>query len=401
MKVRTLKIDDTNERIPLIYDENDHPVDHLNYYIVNNLRGCADNTLKNSAYALVHIERFVEVGLIFSLQDEMGGHCFEDNNLYRRFIRHLERKSVKDFSVARLKSDVVEPDYFDYRIREAIKYLTYLHDLQISKRRLDDPVRGEVARLHSNLVTKLTNELIKDNSPSTRTGLELIQQASLFTALEKEGFCRWKKNTRMRNKLIVHLFYETGMRVGELAGLTIPNCHTRVKQPYIVTSQNVTYEDSRTIVPQEKTVARLIPISLNLAKMIEEYKKIRTLSEDAKKQAPYLFLTIKYPHVPLSIQSIFNIFSDIVKYIPIIKKLSPHILRHTFFENIDRHLNKLNYSEADYIKIKNYLGGWSNYSDTHKNYEKLSTQEQCSEFLTKFHQSQEDIHTTYATEIPF
>ncbi|MGO2162089.1 MAG: tyrosine-type recombinase/integrase [Vibrio toranzoniae] len=401
MRVSKVALDDSNERVSIIVDECDCPVDDLNYYIITELRGRADNTLRNAVYALLHIHRF-SLKKDISLLDEMSTRCFENSTLFTSFINHLQQKSMKsDVVVSKIKPELVQPDHFDSRIDAAKKYLSYLFERGISKRRIDDPLRVSLNESFNRLMTKLESRKLKDSSKPSKEGLSVYQQASLFKALEHREFCGWSELTLKRNKLIVYLFYSTGIRKGELASLTIPNCHTNVPAPYIVTSQNVKHIDPRMDVPHEKTRERVIPISIQLAQMIDEYKSERSKSSEAKKQPPFLLLSTHTPHSPMSMSSIGKIFSSIVKAIPDIDSLGAHKIRHTFFENLDRHLANKGYTDEDKKKLKNNIGGWSPSSNTSETYEVLSTREQCVEVLSQLQKDQDGLYGNEQDELPF
>lgn len=70
MKLKIVKIENSNERLPIIVDGDGIPNDHLNTFIIQELRGQADATVKSNAYSLMHIARFADKVSI-SIQDEM------------------------------------------------------------------------------------------------------------------------------------------------------------------------------------------------------------------------------------------------------------------------------------------------------------------------------------------
>jgi len=401
VKLKIVKIENLNERLPIIVDDDGIPNDHLNTFIIQELRGQADATVKSNAYSLMHIARFADKVSI-SIQDEMCSSCLTKPTLFNALIIHLQEVAQSQTSnVVALHQKQVQPDYFDRRIDVCKKYFKYLYELGIAKRRSDDKNLIILDKTFNRLITKLDNRKLKDKTISTKTGLSKIEQTSLFMGLDNIGFFAWNKSTHIRNALMIHIYYATGVRKGELASLTIPNCHTKVRSPYIQTTQNVKHLDPRTEVPHEKTRERIIPISKQLAKQIDEYIIHRNQSKDAKRQPPFLFLSSHAPHLPLSMSGFSNVFSAIIDAIPSLNSLGPHKLRHTFFENLDRHMHKNNYDAAKKTKIKNLVGGWSPSSKTSENYEKLATEEQCVEVLTEFQSEQDGLFNLISEDIPF
>ncbi|MFA0440114.1 tyrosine-type recombinase/integrase, partial [Vibrio sp. 10N.222.51.C12] len=146
---------------------------------------------------------------------------------------------------------------------------------------------------------------------------------------------------------------------------------------------------------------QIIPISTQLAQMIEDYKAERSKSDEAKKQPPFLLLSTHTPHPPMSMSSIGKIFSSIVKAIPDIDRLGAHKIRHTFFENLDRHLANNSYTDEEKKKIKNNIGGWSIRSNTSETYEILSTREQCVEVLSQLQKDQDESYGNEQDLLPF
>ena len=147
--------------------------------------------------------------------------------------------------------------------------------------------------------------------------LELLQEAEGF-----EG---------VRNKLIVELFYTTGMRRAELVNLKMSSVS----------------EGSKTIkVLGKRNKERIIPLLATVIKTIEQYKAERSKLEKIK-DSDYLLLTTKGVKIYETlvyrvINSYFSTASEKVKK-------SPHILRHSFATHL---LNE----GADLNAVKELLG---------------------------------------------
>lgn len=147
--------------------------------------------------------------------------------------------------------------------------------------------------------------------------LELLQEAEGF-----EG---------VRNKLIVELFYTTGVRRAELVNLKLSSVS----------------EASKTIkVLGKRNKERIIPLLATVIKTIEQYKAERSKLEKIK-DSDYLLLTTKGVKIYETlvyrvINSYFSTASEKVKK-------SPHILRHSFATHL---LNE----GADLNAVKELLG---------------------------------------------
>ena len=58
----------------------------------------------------------------------------------------------------------------------------------------------------------------------------------------------------------------------------------------------------------KKQKKRIIPISNDLADLINQYKVIRSTPKAARKQPPYLILSSHAPYPPLSMSSLTSVF---------------------------------------------------------------------------------------------
>ena len=147
--------------------------------------------------------------------------------------------------------------------------------------------------------------------------LELLQQAEGF-----EG---------VRNKLIVELFYTTGMRRAELVNLKLSSVFETLKTIKVLGKRNK---------------QRIIPLLPTVYNTIKEYKAERSKLEEIEDR-DYLLLTKKGVKIYETlvyrvINSYFSTASEKVKK-------SPHILRHSFATHL---LNE----GADLNAVKELLG---------------------------------------------
>ena len=151
----------------------------------------------------------------------------------------------------------------------------------------------------------------------------------------------------IRNKLIVELFYSTGMRRAELINL----------------KRNALNFQSKTIkVLGKRNKERLIPLIPSVIKTIEEYLSFKN---KITTNTNYLFVTDKGNKIyeTLVYRVINNYFSDVSTKV----KKSPHILRHSFATHL---LNQ----GADLNSVKELLGHSSLASTqvyTHNSLEKI------------------------------
>jgi integrase/recombinase XerC len=133
----------------------------------------------------------------------------------------------------------------------------------------------------------------------------------------------------VRNKLIVELFYSTGMRRNELINIKIAD---------------IDYVNETVKVLGKRNKERYIPLLKSVRESLRKYSEIR---EDIEGEEPYLFLTKngKKIYDTLVYRVINNYFSAVSSKV----KKSPHVIRHSFATHL---LNE----GADLNAVKELLG---------------------------------------------
>jgi integrase/recombinase XerC len=156
--------------------------------------------------------------------------------------------------------------------------------------------------------------------------------------------------TGIRNKLIINLLYQTGIRRTELLGLTL-------------SSVDLSQETIKVLGKRDKE--RIVPLSRELMDDIRAYIEIRRdlFSGEAKS------LLLSDSGKPVNSKFVYRIVTKYISMISTLEKTSPHILRHTFATHM---LNR----GADLNVIKELLGH-ANLSATqvytHNTFEKLKS----------------------------
>lgn len=151
------------------------------------------------------------------------------------------------------------------------------------------------------------------------------------------------------DKLLLDLFYVTGMRLSELLNLKESQVDTGNSQVKVLGKGNK---------------ERIIPVSKVLIEQIKEYiqNKRKLISNNS---VPNLFINAKGK--PLYAKYVYNIVKSNLSAVTTLKKKSPHVLRHTFATHLSN-------NGADLNAIKELLGHSSLASTqiyTHNTIEKL------------------------------
>ncbi len=195
-----------------------------------------------------------------------------------------------------------------------------------------------------------------DNNPAGRvTGPKIAKRLpqyvqenqlhQLFDTLDEQtGF------TDMRDRLILELFYSTGIRRSELIGLA---------------DSDVLIEMCAIRVLGKGNKERILPLSPVLMRKITRYLEIRDAHFEVSGELQSLFLTDKgrslYP------KFVYNLVKKYLDTVTTIEKRSPHILRHSFATHMSN-------NGADLNAIKALLGHASLAATqiyTHNSIEKL------------------------------
>lgn len=176
----------------------------------------------------------------------------------------------------------------------------------------------ELSPLAKHKVLKTSKKLqVPFSEKEIENVLELLKEDESFTGV--------------RNKLIVELFYSTGMRRGELVNLKLNDISVSQKIIKVLGKRNK---------------ERIIPLLPSILNTITSYLDYR-IGLDSIKDVHYLFLTEKGVKIyeTLVYRVINNYFSKASEKV----KKSPHILRHSFATHM---LNE----GADIKSVKELLG---------------------------------------------
>lgn len=178
--------------------------------------------------------------------------------------------------------------------------------------------------LRQQVVTE--NPMLKIQSPKTSRRLPVfVEKDNMTELLDRIQFGNDFEGTR--NKLIIELFYATGIRLSELINLKRSNVHTGSSQLKVMGKRNK---------------ERIVPFNEALKGLIEEY-----LTYSEVESGEYLFVT--KTGKKLYEKLVYRIVNKYLSQVTSINKKSPHVLRHTFATHM---LN----NGADLNSIKELLG---------------------------------------------
>lgn len=115
--------------------------------------------------------------------------------------------------------------------------------------------------------------------------------------------------TGLKERLVIELFYATGMRISELATLKV---------------EDLDFEGGWVRVFGKGSKERFVPLNAAVQELLKEYIRIKKLSVSG-----FLFST-KGRNLPMSRQGIWKIVKKTAESAGLKKNIKPHSLRHTF-----------------------------------------------------------------------
>jgi len=154
-----------------------------------------------------------------------------------------------------------------------------------------------------------------------------VNNADMESVLEENDSDDFEK---VRNRLMIEMFYVTGMRRAELLGLK---------------DTDIDFYSKTIQVTGKRNKQRLIPVSDGIKLQIEKYICLRDNKID--NTSGYLF--VKKDGGQLYPMMVHRIVTDNLRQISTLSKTSPHVLRHTFATSM---LN----NGADINAVKEILG---------------------------------------------
>ena len=234
--------------------------------------------------------------------------------------------SFRDFIVTEYnQEELTEVQYPQIR-----NWIVSLVDDKISNR----TINRKVSSLKSFYKFLQKSEQIKINPLSKHKALKIAKKVQVpFTAKEInaviENINEESDFTAVRNKLIVELFYSTGIRRAELINIK---------------ENNISFSDGTIKVLGKRNKERFVPL---LQSVVSTLKKYLELKKEFSIDLEELFITEKGNKIYETL--VYRIINSYFRHVSSKVKKSPHILRHSFATHL---LNE----GADLNSVKELLG---------------------------------------------
>lgn len=209
----------------------------------------------------------------------------------------------------------------------------------------------------------------------TRMGIDRAAQAKLLSITSPTNPLNpWGGEfIRARNHFVIAAFLALGVRRSELLGIRIGDFNHLAHEVSILRRPDDP-DDPRLDEPNAKTRDRVLPVTRDLYQSMKCYLDLR----DDRVRGRHDFLVVANNGSPLSKSEVNQILSVLVKKRPELPHLHPHILRHSFCENLADDLCRAGMSDDQIMGYLRQLGGWSDKSDSPLRYTKRFAQERAA-----------------------
>lgn len=358
--VRNCIIVNADTGIPLVYP-------NLYMSVVFRIKNYSFSTMESIANSLLLFERYnteKKVSLFNSLHLNWEVLVSENGYLYDLMNYLSYKKSQGNVIDINKKRHITEKSLY-FKIVTIENYIKWF----IDKITFNESNNYEsICRAFDFIKPRIENAK-NYNIENEEKALSKDQENTLLNIVGIESATNpYAPHVRFRNNLIIKILLETGMRGGELLNLKIADFNYKKKNLCIVRRPD-NKDEPRLRQPLVKTLERQIPLSFELTELVHEY--ISTFRRKQSKAVEHDYLLVTHSSngnlgYPLTISGYQKIFEQIRKNSNELRNLVGHALRHTwnvkFSEMMILNCNPDNY--AFYEKVRNYLMGWKNESDT-------------------------------------
>ncbi len=258
---------------------------------------------------------------------------------YLRLERNYSEKTILSYGI-----DLKEFQVFFKEKSEDIDFITLDSDLirlwiidLMDRGYTSTSVNRKLSALRSFYRFLLRRGLVEINPTLKVTSLKnkkplpvFVKEADMDRIIERSNFKEGFEGCR--DRLIIEMFYTTGMRLSELIGLK---------------DRDIDFYNSTLTVLGKRNKQRIIPFDVELKRDISEYINVRDEYLTGGNKSGSLFvLKSGEAMYPLKVYNLVK--RSLAKFVSI-KKKSPHVLRHTFATSM---LN----NDASLESIKELLG---------------------------------------------
>jgi integrase len=380
------------ERVPLLYRSTPYqPLVVPLLYIAIRRRYQKSRTLLRDVRALRALYRWCEgvrrVPLDLDAHLSGGGTLSaSDIEAFVRWLRIGRSRRRKSEESASVSTGVLKPVSLHNYVTPVRSFL--LWSVQRYRPERGRGPKADALRDHTSLIDNTFDAVrIRGRTPELEKGMQQRELRELFdVAHPRHPDNPFRHRLRQRNALIVELFYQTGIRRGELLKLRVEdllpdedgNCFVRIhRRPDDPT-------DSRATEPGQKTDNRVLAIHPSLFDALVRYvrEERRPRRQGRPMKLTHTFLFVSERGAPLAESQVNYVLGRLAKQCFRDRvKVHPHLLRNTFcneFIDYCTEVEKLDEEGAkDRLRI---LCGWTAASAMPERYTRKRIQREANVF---------------------
>ncbi|CAB3831223.1 tyrosine-type recombinase/integrase [Achromobacter xylosoxidans] len=280
---------------------------------------------------------------------------------------------------ARQAAPAIDPDSVGNRVRRIADYLSWMASAYLLRLPFGNPALSALESSRQQVIGALRARAPSSGGRTVldaREGLSPEVSARLLEVTARNSLENpWAGEfTKLRNELIFRWMYSFGLRRGELLNVKVSDVNFR-KETVVIIRRADAPEDPRQEQPTVKTRDRLLPMAPDLCRLTHDYViHARSRLKGARKHE-YLFVADK-TGAPMSLSTLNKCFAFLrtkIRELP--DDFSPHVLRHTWNDNFSAAMDRLDIPAAEEQKMRSFLMGWSETSDSAQNYTRRHVRE--------------------------
>jgi integrase len=401
-KVKLLRLV-SGERLPILVDGLGQPIFEATVYSLTELRGRnqATNTISSNLGSIRIFYLFLEfegidlrarllAGELLSLAEieELSLMCRlpvrRIDSIFLNSTKSLKGTNADSVERSRMRLAVyseaeVKPTFRGMRMLYIREYLRWFAAYISSKQNPYTKPRNNMAADLQYMLAALTARIprgVNRSSLDQREGLEPELATELLrVVLPTSADNPWRaEHTRFRNNLIINWLYYLGLRRGELLGVRISDLDFR-KGTVTIHRRADDANDPRVNQPQAKSKARVLSMAEGLRSLTYDYLMLHRAKQRTSRKHDFLFCA-EASGQPMSIPTLNKVFDVLRAKCPTLPgDLSPHVLRHTWNDRFSEEMDKRGNNEESEKKLRSYLMGWSESSETASTYTRRHVRE--------------------------
>jgi integrase len=352
---------------------------------------------KNSSRTLVgHLEA---VNILYDwalensicLESRLGTkYFFELNEIFSLAdYAHKKRSDSRTWTADENDDSYVSKPQHAARVSSIVAFLRYFSETRLRETKIRYQLPRKFQEIRNDRLKTLSTLISypgKRNSAFTTKKALSESECKRLLEITTPGATEnpWRSSdVQFRNSLIIRIFFQLGIRRGELAGMRTDLINAQ-NRTVIIARDPDSQADPRKRQPLTKTCDRELPISKQLFDDLLHYiLYIRPKILQAR-LSPYIF-TNAYNGKPISLCAINYLFKEIQKSqgAPL-SFVTPHILRHTCATHLAKVFHKNGTDPGKSDRIISELMGWKAGSNTIQTYTRRFIKEESDKLTLKW-----------------